>query len=319
MSRTKASISLPRDQFPHPVAGEWWYWNGLLKTRTGKRFAFMHCLFRVNPAKAGLPGKVLLNHDIYFSHVLWVNLHTGRRTANFVRLSHLSAGSFKGSRLEYSWAHPLRHHPTDTSVREVSPRNFHLQNDLFDLKAKSLKPPLLMGGTGTGKWNGREVFYYSLPRLRLTGAVQVGDRRESATGWGWHDHQWATVRFQTFHWTWFSLHLTGQLDLMVMKYMEGQRHFFLASLSDRQGRSFHSNRVQLTPIGKPWRSSQTHACYQLDWEIEVPQFSLSLQIHPEVRSQEMLFSLLKYWEGPVSARGTLKGRAISGEGFCELV
>ena len=64
-------IKFPRDGKPHDNVLEWGYFNGNLKDKKGKEYAFMNCLFKTNPRKINLPlVKLSPLKNYYFAHNL---------------------------------------------------------------------------------------------------------------------------------------------------------------------------------------------------------------------------------------------------------
>ena len=76
---------------------------------------------------------------------------------------------------------------------------------------------------------------------------------------------------------------------------------------------------ELTPAEQHWTSPVTKAEYTVTWKLEIPEAGVSLDLSPIVESQEMLFGLVHYWEGPIKISGTYKGERVRGDGFQELV
>jgi predicted secreted hydrolase len=58
--------------------------------------------------------------------------------------------------------------------------------------------------------------------------------------------------------------------------------------------------------------------YPASWKVSVPALSLSVDVRPALADQE-LDVRPRYWEGAVDIAGTRDTRAISGEGYVELV
>jgi predicted secreted hydrolase len=58
--------------------------------------------------------------------------------------------------------------------------------------------------------------------------------------------------------------------------------------------------------------------YPARWSVSVPALSLNVNLHPVLADQELAVRP-RYWEGAVDIEGSRDKRAISGEGYVELV
>ena len=70
-----------------------------------------------------------------------------------------------------------------------------------------------------------------------------------------------------------------------------------------------------------WNSQNSGAVYPARWRLNIPLFSLDLNIASNLADQEMRTQEstgVTYWEGSVSVRGSKKDRQIIGQGYVEL-
>ena len=75
-AKPSARIQLPKDDAPHNTPMEWWYYNGHLKTASGKAYSFHYTVFLVN----GL-SLHSVSHVSLADHQLQKNYTTQKRTA----------------------------------------------------------------------------------------------------------------------------------------------------------------------------------------------------------------------------------------------
>ena len=133
------------------------------------------------------------------------------------------------------------------------------------------------------------------------------------------DHQWADNKYGQDHWTWFSIQLNNDIELVCCEYRNGGKKDFLGSVIYADGHSEHAKDVIVTPLDKGWVSPKTKARYNLSWKIEIPSKKIVLEATPEVKTQEMIFGTVNYWEGPMKYQGSVDGHKVRGQGFLELV
>ncbi len=310
-------VDFPLDEGRHHHALEWWYWNGHLWTESSRHFAFMNCLFRLSPKKMGFP----LN-DLYSAHYLLIDVDNGTKHAKIDYLVRLSDDSFQRDGLLINYTDPLFvSHYLGKTMEEERLGHYHLKDGQVDLYLRSNKPAMLNGGQGYVGLAGESSYYYSLTDLTASGYLTAKERDKplKVTGRAWMDHQWANTIFRHDSWTWFSLQLSGQIEVLLYEYHNDKRQVFLAQVSEADGQVKLTRKLELRPRERFWRSRKTGKDYFLDWQIRVPDLDLLLNIKAETEDAEMIFGPMSYWEGPISATGHYKQKAVNGLGFQELV
>jgi predicted secreted hydrolase len=319
-------ITLPNDTQAHDTIIEWWYFNGHLRDADGRQYAFMDCLFRADLKKVGIPylknifGRSAAGNYATFAHALFADLAAKTIEKEVQNISLTSRDSFRRPLFSVGYLDPLSLAGGFfiNEMAETIPGNFHIKNGNVDLTLRSRKRPLLEGGNGFISVRGKESFYYSLTRLETTGSVRRDDRWIPVAGISWMDHQWADTPYTKDRWTWFSLQMDDGTDIMCVAYDDGTAVDHLVDIIDRRGASFHGRNITLTPGRRTFKSKATKAEYPLTWTIEVPEYRLKLETSAAVPDGEMIFSGINYWEGPVTATGTIGTKKITGKGFMEL-
>lgn len=305
-------IRFPDDEQAHPTIVEWWYVNGHLHDAAGRAYPFMTCLFKADPRRIQLPFfKFLPLHEVFFIHEIVTDLATGRQHRSVTPLALKQPDSFR---------RPLLHvHVADWSLTATAPSVYQLTSGQLRLTLRSRKPPLLENQTGYLDLGVKTTWYYSLSRLEAAGALRLPGRDVPVSGLAWMDHQWADCGWQPADdvWTWFSLQLDNQMEIVAFRYGE-KTQTLLATASLQNGRLKTTRRLQLEPTGPAWRSPQTGADYHLDWRLTLPELEAALTVAPMAREQEMVFGPLNYWEGGVRVRGTVRSQTVEGVGFLEL-
>ncbi|MCK9578105.1 hypothetical protein M0R01_01255 [bacterium] len=304
-------IKFPQDEQKHDHIIEWWYFNGNLKTKNGENFFFMDCLFSAKTKKINIPFiKNFPIKNIFFSHYLLSGEKISHSKINPLCL--IDKNNFKKPLL---WAN----YDNGCLIEETSPFNFHITNDFIDLKLESKKIPLLIDGNGFIDLGVKTTYYYSLTRLETTGLIKINNKWTEVSGLSWMDHQWAqTPLTNDDEWTWFSLQLDNGIDILCFLYGNKIKTSH-ASIINKEGKISSTNNVSIIPIGTKYTSKTTNTKYELEYQIEIPEYKISIKTSPIKKNQEMIFGTINYWEGGINLNGKMEGKKITGKGFMELL
>ena len=207
--------------------------------------------------------------------------------------------------------------------------DFELDDYSLKLTAVSTKPPVLHQGSGLvhlGQVG--DMFYYTRPRLDITGIITINKEQRSVSGTAWMDHQWGDIYdiVQWISWDWTSLQLEDGSDLMVVvvrAQTDGTIFAKYGTLVSPDGfaMALEQNDIFISPL-ETWRSPATGVKYPSSWTLTVPSIALNLKLTPVLLDSEFVESSYiqtTYWEGEVHVNGTRKGRNVTGRGFVELV
>jgi predicted secreted hydrolase len=197
----------------------------------------------------------------------------------------------------------------------------------IDLELSRFERIVLQGEHGLdrkGPELGNASYYYSAPRLDVTGIVRSGNRPvDQVSGHAWMDREWGTSALSpgVTGWDWFALRLDDGRDLMFyrLRRADGSATSFSGgTLTDATGatRRLRAEDVELE-IAERWRSPASGVTYPIGWRMKVPDEELDLVITPSLRDQELRLSV-RYWEGAVAITGRSAAREIRGLGYLEL-
>lgn len=305
-------IRFPEDEKKHDHIIEWWYFNGNLKTKDGKTFSYMNCLFAAKPEKINIPFlKNNIIKNLFFSHYLLSN-NSNRFESRTNPLCIIDPNSFSKPLL---WAS----YDNSCLIEETEPFRYHIVNESIDLWLESQKKPLLLNKTGFLDLEVKTTYYYSLTRLETKGIVKEKGKWIPVEGLSWMDHQWAqTPLTDDDKWKWFSIQLDNGCDIVCFVYGDEIKTGH-ASMIDKNGKSKSTNGIEIIPTGIKYKNKKTGNEYDLGYEIRIPEFKTKLRTVPFKKDQEMIFETIKYWEGGIEVKGSIDGRKVSGKGFCELV
>ena len=83
------------------------------------------------------------------------------------------------------------------------------------LDLQAVKPVVLQGDRGLShKAEHQASYYYSIPRLAVSGELWMDDRLHHVTGSAWFDREWSTsvLSAEQVGWDWFALHFYDGTD-----------------------------------------------------------------------------------------------------------
>ena len=113
--------------------------------------------------------------------------------------------------------------------------------------------------------------------------------------------------------------MENNTEIVCVQYGDEQVHTRLASMMFSEGKTFHTDKVDIINLKDFWVSPDTKTKYPLSWQIKIPELDADFIVEPLIKDQEMIFGFINYWEGPLKISGTFKGKKISGQGFLELL
>ena len=327
------AFDFPQDHGPHPAyRQEWWYFTGHLQGAGGERFGFELTFFRfalAPPDAAAVPavaGSAWRTREIYMAHFAVTDI-AGHRFAYVQKLSRAALGlagaqsaplkvwvddwTLGAERTGAAGHWQLQATQPGYALRlELAPSGAPVPNGDAGLSVKSAEP----GGAS---------FYYSLPRITVSGTLLRGGTPIAVTGIAWFDHEWGSAALATSQagWDWFALQLDDGSALMfyALRDRSGARDAHSAgTFIERDGaiRALKSDEVVLAATGS-WVSADG-VRYPSGWRIRVPALELDLSAQPQLADQE-LRTTPRYWEGAVAVQGTRAGAAAGGRGYVELV
>jgi predicted secreted hydrolase len=329
------NLTFPKDHGPHPgYRIEWWYYTGHLLADSGERYGFQLTFFRnqISPSRnAGKwpqPSSAWRTQQIFVGHAAISDLNKKEhRIAELMARDALGiAGiSQKASQTTVfinDWSASIY---ADSHILVARSADFSL-----DLALQPTKPPVLHGQAGysrKGSATSSASCYYSLTRLSTTGRVKLDGKTIAVEGLSWMDHEFSSAPLETgiMGWDWFSLQLSDQTEIMLYLLRKENGELIPASSGtfiDRAGISQHLTRedFRVTAL-EQWKSSQTGAVYPVAWRLKIIPLSIELTTVADFPDQEMMTAQstgVIYWEGSVSASGSVDGRHVTADGYVEL-
>jgi len=315
------TIKFPQDESVHDSITEWWYFNGHLKDAKGHQYSFMDCFFKADVKKADI---AILKHTplkiIYFSHSVLSDIKAKKIYPIIDYISKISKDTFSRPLVFINYKNNfILKGKTERAIEKISESKYHIKTDNLDLTMTSMKKPLLENETGYVKLKEKGTYYYTLTNLKTEGTIKINGKNIKVKGKSWMDHQWADVIYNPkTRWTWFSIQLDSNIELVCFEYLDGNFKKYIATISYEDGRQASADDMVLTPTGIAWQSPVTKTRYPLSWKIDIPSKNISIEVKPLFKNQEMLFGQINYWEGALTIKGTIDDKKVKGVGFLEL-
>jgi predicted secreted hydrolase len=321
-------LSFPADHYSHPdFKTEWWYYTGHLETDSGKRYGYQVTFFRFGVRDRQKEVKAApLFTELYMAHFALSDVASKKFL--FRERINRGIGDKAGAATDrylvwnedWNVEGDVRNHAI-----QVNDRGTQLQ-----LQLKSSKAPVLHGKNGLsqkGEGEGRASYYYSLTRMQTDGELTINGKKEKVRGLSWMDHEFGSnqLREDQVGWDWFSIQLDNQTELMLylMRRKDGSVDpYSSGTLVSANGSTKHLRlndyRVEVL---ERWKSPTSGANYPMKWKVTVPGEEIELEITPAFSAQELITNRstrVTYWEGAVGIKGTVKNKAIVGQGYVEM-
>jgi len=187
-------------------------------------------------------------------------------------------------------------------------------------KLEPCQPRLKLTATGEVSAKIQGMYYFSYPRLKLSGQLAG----ENVEGEAWLDHQWGDSGWlfsekrsgRVLGWNWLGINMKDGSDWIVLVHTDVQSGKPIAShatVRQRNGNVHIYKNFSLTPL-RNWESPKTAIRHPVEWRLEIPELCAELFFKPVVDDQEIpIFGLTRaIWEGAGFVSGTVGSQAISG-------
>jgi predicted secreted hydrolase len=208
--------------------------------------------------------------------------------------------------------------PTD-----VSPSGFPFG---LDLTLAAVKRPALHEGIGWvpfGPAGGS--YYYSRPRLAVSGTLTIDGAPSKVTGLSWFDHQWGDfISVGGGGWDWFAVNLDDGTDLTLslIRAADGTYPLVYGTFDDASGAFSHLASTDFDVASTAsWTSPETGTTYPAGWRIAIPGRELVVVLSPTVADQELdtrRTTGVVYWEGSQRVTASVGRQSVGGQAYVEL-
>ncbi len=303
------SIRLPADHAAHPdYRSEWWYLTGNLKDEQGRGYGMQWTLFRQGIEQGITSENPWLTPQLWLAQFAITDVSKGSHQQD-ERTSRQGPGLAGASGGEY-W---LKEWILASQGEALFPATLKVQSKAgeLDVKVSAAKPAVLQGKAGySEKSPGNASFYYSYPRLTISGTLTLDGETRTVSGEGWFDHEWSSSVLAEWQsgWDWFSLQLDDGRELMLFRLRtkagrsEPENRYGILIERDGSSRVLSPAQIRLTP-GKTWRGPKGQA-YPIEWQLAAGDMKLTIQAR---QPNQAMTGRFDYWEGAVSVSGDAKG------------
>jgi predicted secreted hydrolase len=314
-------LRFPQDEGSHPAfRTEWWYITGWLEVSARAALGFQITFFRARTMideknrSAFAPRQVIIAHAA-LSDASRPALLNDQRVA---RASLGLAGAEEGRTHVWIDDWSLAHDGAVYAAR-IPARDF-----VLDLRFTPTQLPLLQGEDGLSRKGPRPEsasYYYSIPHLKVAGAIAESGRRFSVEGSAWLDHEWSSSYMdeRAAGWDWIGINLDDGGALMAFRMRDAAGATFWAggAFRDSRGirRAFEPSAVEFVPA-RLWQSPRTGTTYPVAWRVRAGTIELTIEPLMDDQENDTRASVgAVYWEGAV--RATHEKKPV-GRGYLEL-
>lgn len=314
-------LAFPADYGSHPqFRTEWWYVTGWLTTEHGESLGFQITFFRTKPSIDEKNPSSFAPRQLLIAHCAISDPKHGRLWQDQrIRRAGLGLAEAR-TRDTQVWIDrwSLKRNSTAYTAK-IDAEDFS-----FDLTLSETQALLLNGNSGTsskGPAPEAASYYYSLPHLRVAGAIKRQSTTDQVTGEAWLDHEWSSEYLddQAVGWDWIGINLDDGAALMAFRIRgpQGESRWAGGTLRSSDG---HVQILQPEDVkfraGRQWTSPRTGIAYPVHWQVRAG--SREFDLEPLLDDQEndtRLSTGAIYWEGAVRA---YEQRRPVGRGYLEL-
>jgi predicted secreted hydrolase len=314
------TLRFPEDTGSHPAfRTEWWYVTGWLTASDGRPLGFQITFFRSKPGLEDGNPSAFAPEQLIIAHCALSDPKRGQllQDQRIRRAGFELAGAAEHNTRAWIEAWTLERRD-GAYLAKISAEDF-----TFDFTLTETQPPLINGEAGfsrKGPDDGAASYYYSLPKLRVTGTLSEQGASSPVNGEAWFDHEWSSEYLdgQAAGWDWIGINLDGGGALMAFQIrgLDGKARWSGGTL--REG----GTTQVLTPAdvdfraGRRWTSPRTAIAYPVEWTIHAGSREIRLQpLFDDQENDTRLSTGAIYWEGAVRA---FDGGKQIGRGYLEL-
>jgi len=314
-------LLFPVDYGSHPqFRTEWWYVTGWLSTERGEPLGFQITFFRTKPDIDDSNPSSFTPHQLLIAHCAISDPKRGRLWQD-QRIRRAGLGLAEAATGDTDvWIDRWRlKHDAAAYTAKIDAEDFS-----FDLTLSPTQPVLLNGDAGVSrKGPAAEAasYYYSLPHMRVAGAITRRGSTDGVTGEAWFDHEWSSeyLDAQAVGWDWIGLNFDDGAALMAYRIRGpgGGQHWAGGTLRGADGtvQILQPSDMEFR-AGRSWISPRTGIAYPIAWTVRAGPRQIELE--PLLDDQEndtRLSTGAIYWEGAVRAHELGK---VVGRGYLEL-
>lgn len=211
----------------------------------------------------------------------------------------------------------------------------------FDVVFAPKKKPIRHGHNGCVRIGrkGDDMFYYFIPRCDVVGTLTCEGTTHAISGRGWYDHEFGgeishhkrtgekepkeqRMEFE-YGWNWLALQLDDGTDITattVVNSTKGEVYDNFAIVIRPDSTREEYLEAKFEPVKDSFFTSvRTTNEYPSKWTLTIPELKLEIELEVDFKNQEIITLLSKpaFWEGRLTAQGTMEGHPVQGTAFIE--
>lgn len=305
------ALVFPDDHGPHPdFRIEWWYLTANLKDGNGADYGLQWTLFRAASKPEAAEGWSASQTYMAHAGVTTANQHfsTERFARGGIGQAGVTASPFSAWIDDWQMTSRAASADDPLSALHVTARGLDFSYDL-DLSASG--PLVLHGDKGYSvkSASGQASYYYSQPFYSLTGTITLPSGPVEVSGQAWLDREWSSQPLDTDQtgWDWLSMHFDDGSKLMGFRLRSRSAEAFTsATWIDPEGQTtaYGDGALQMIP-GPAARVADRDV--PVEWRLQLDARDLDITVKA-LNPLSWMETLVPYWEGPVTARGSHPGR-----------
>jgi predicted secreted hydrolase len=312
------------DEAPHfKNSLEWWYFTGHLKDSVkNKELGIEYVFFHFNP----LNKKDLIMVNIAISDP---ETQTFIYDYKIVQLKELLKTVLPLDLAIYSKEN-LWSLKGQEGVYEINAKMTKHKGAAISLRTTPDKPVLMHRETGYEEYGSYATAgYYSYPRLKGEGKIELEGEEYNVKGEIWYDRQWncSQVINKEVGWDWFSVQFQDQkeeLMLYIVHHYGDKKKIMGGTYFSAQNENIYitGDQIQIEELDY-WMSKKSKSNYPSKWRVKIPSLGYDLIVASRIPDQELSLNLLPgrkihYWEGMCQVTGTKDGKEVLGNSYVEI-
>jgi predicted secreted hydrolase len=314
-------LVFPQDYGSHPqFRTEWWYVTGWLTTQQGESLGFQITFFRTRPDIDARNPSAFAPRQLIVAHCAISDPKRGRLWQDQrIRRAGLGLAEAAAGDTDVRIEHWALRRSEGRYVAKIEADDFS-----FDLALSETQGALINGDRGVSRKGPQEnsaSYYYSLPHMKVAGAISRSGVASQVSGEAWFDHEWSSeyLDAQATGWDWIGIDLNdgGALMAFQIRGAQSEKRWAGGTLRTADGKMqiLEPKDVDFQ-AGRRWLSPRTGISYPVEWRVRAG--AREFELKPLMDDQEndtRLSTGAIYWEGAVRAYADA---ALAGRGYLEL-
>ncbi len=314
-------ITFPIDEGRHPSEPtEWWYTMGhLTGNTTGKHYSYMLTYFYY-PASIFDGFRILNISDddlgLFYGETKPINYNVLDTNRLNIEANVFLGGIEKWKNRTDTEGNPL---PFKYEISASS------SNGTLNLEYDALKPPLILADSGYFYQGATAyTYYYSLTKNAVNGTITFNGVTEDVSGTSWIDRQYGTFNpSEGEEYEWFGIQLSNGMDLNLINIFTANNEVpntpnyrtlsaYVDDTTQYTTAEFEIERLKYS------YTPDEQMCYSQKWRITSSINDVDITVSTLHSNYEVQLPF-RFYEGPTTVTGTVKGNTVTGVGFAELV